>query len=639
MEGIFLRLLNMSIQASVLIVIIVFLRIVLKKSPKWLICLLWALVAVRLAFPFTIESRYSLAPNANVISADTNAGRTTVASGVTAIDEPVNRYIEKSYGESAAAPVQKVTPSPVSVISGIWIAGMAALALYAVLSYLKVWLRVRFSINLHDNVWICDGIDAPFIFGVIRPRIYLPSRISEEQAENVILHENAHLKRRDYIWKPLGFLLLTVYWFNPFCWLAYILFCRDIELACDEKVIRDLSMEQKKVYSKVLLSFSEPQKKVTVCPLAFGEVGVKQRIKSVLSYKKPTFWIVGLTAVAGIVVAVFFMTNPKQELTAEAGTEETQTDTEKLQADTEEAQTGTELQADTEEVQSELTMQALVQAVTSEDWNSNQKSGGIDPWRTYGNLDEDKVFHEDSLTGLLRGTLTYDGKTYELQVYYWPKDTAGEYGKEADSVENILLLDVATGDGITLYNDEDTVDEPDIEEFLLRKYELPQELAQGNYDSSKLTGNVTLGDYRVDLFLNFAGSLFENSSYEEPAHGDWTPDAWYFLGGVGVCSDAGYADFETFENGKLTGYDYTDNHMGCEKVQTFTAGEYSGCLYRYEMDLVTASETDVLETGESGVSDYWVLFFTKGEGEPLYMKFFNCDYYSKEEALESIGAR
>lgn len=386
-------------------------------------------------------------------------------------------------------------------------------------------------------------------------------------------------------------------------------------------------MEQKKVYSKVLLSFSEPQKKMTVCPLAFGEVGVKQRIKSVLSYKKPTFWIVGLTAVAGVVVAVFFMTNPKQELTAEAGTEETQMDTEKLQADTEDAQ-------------SELTMQALVQAVISEDWNSNQKSGGIDLWRTYGNLGEDEAFHEDSLTGILRGTLTYDDKTYELQVYYWPKDTAGEYGKEADSVEDILLLDVATGDGITLYNDENTVAEPDIEEFLLRKYELPQELAQGNYNSSKLTGNVTLGNYRVDLFLNFAGSLFENSSYEESAHGDWTPDAWYSLGGVGVCSDAGYADFETFENGKLDrAYDYTDNHMGCEKLETFTTGEYSGCLYRYEMDLVTAAETDILEAGESGVSDYWVLFFTKGEGEPLYVKFFNCDYYTEEEALESIGAR
>lgn len=611
-----------------MIVIIAFLRIVLKKSPKWLICLLWALVAVRLAIPFTIESRYSLAPNANVISADTNAGRTTVASGVTAIDEPVNRYIEKNYGGSAAAPVQKVTQSPVHVVSMVWIAGMAALALYAALSYLKVWLRVRFSINLHDNVWICDSIDAPFILGVIRPRIYLPSRISEEQTENVILHENAHLKRRDYVWKPLGFLLLTVYWFNPFCWLAYILLCRDIELACDEKVIRDLSMEQKKVYSKVLLSFSEPQKKVTVCPLAFGEVGVKQRIKSVLSYRKPTFWIIGLAAVAGVVVAVFFMTNPKAEAGTEGqvGTEETQTDTEKLQAATEEAQ-------------DELTMQALVQAVTSEDWNSNQKSGGIDSWRTYGNLDEDEAFHEDSLTGLLRGTLTYDDKTYELQVYYWPKDTAVEYGKEADSVEDILLLDVATGDGITLYNDENTVAEPDIEEILLRKYELQQELVQGNYNSSKLTGNVTLGNYRVDLFLNFAGCLFESSSYKEPAHGDWTPDAWYSLGGVGVCSDAGYADLETFENGKLTAYDYTDNHMVCEKLQTFTAGEYSGCLYRYEMDLVTASETDILEADESGMSDYWVLFFTKGEGEPLYMKFFNCDYYTEEEALESIGAR
>lgn len=207
--------------------------------------------------------------------------------------------------------VEKKNTDPLHIFSIIWLGGVVILAVYALGSCLKIWRRVKLSIRTTENIYICDRIDSPFIFGIIKPRIYLPSRMNEEQKESVIAHERAHLKRLDHFWKPFGFGLLLVYWFNPLCWLAYILFCRDIELACDEKVIKDMDAKQKKIYSKVLLSFSESEKHVLACPLAFGEVGVKERIKSILNYKKPTFWIIAVAVISILVTSVLFLTNPQ----------------------------------------------------------------------------------------------------------------------------------------------------------------------------------------------------------------------------------------------------------------------------------------------------------------------------------------
>ena len=311
MEGVFIKLLNLSIQASILIVVVLLLRFILNKSPKWMKCLLWALVAIRLVCPFSIESIFSLAPDAEVVNMDNYVGMPNIQSEAAGADRSVNEYAEIHDNEAVTA--EKKNTNPFHILSIIWSVGIVILAVYALGSCLKIWRRVKLSIRTTENIYICDRIDSPFIFGIIKPRIYLPSGISEEQKESVIAHEQAHIKRLDHFWKPFGFCLLTVYWFNPLCWLAYILLCRDIELACDEKVIKNMDVTQKKIYSQVLLSFSESQKQILACPLAFGEVGVKERIRSILNYKKPAFWIIAVAIVSMIVTSVLFLTSPKKK--------------------------------------------------------------------------------------------------------------------------------------------------------------------------------------------------------------------------------------------------------------------------------------------------------------------------------------
>lgn len=310
MEAIFLQILNMSINASWIVLAVILLRFLLKKAPKALVCVMWALVAIRLMIPFSIESVWSLVPSAQTIPQEIlQAEIPRIESGMVSVNQVVNPILSESLapatGESIR-PIQVIT----SVAGIVWIVGMACMLLYMVISYLRIYVRVKESLWQTENIFICDRIDTPFIFGVFRPRIYLPSTIEETDKAYVIAHEKAHLSRRDHWWKPLGFFLLTVYWFNPILWIAYILLCKDIELACDEKVIKRMGAENKRPYADALINCSAPGKMITACPLAFGENGVKGRIKSVLHYKKPAFWIVLIALVACIVMAVCFLTNP-----------------------------------------------------------------------------------------------------------------------------------------------------------------------------------------------------------------------------------------------------------------------------------------------------------------------------------------
>ena len=311
MSGLFLKLLNMSISASVLIVVVVLARCLLRKSPKWIHCILWALVGIRLR-PFQLETTFSLAPNAQVVSIEAGAVTSQVLAEMPALDNTANRYLAKYYFEGITVPEQETAQNPMNLIASIWLCGVAVLLVYAAVSYVHIRRKVRESVRIEGNIYICDRIQTPFIFGVLNPRIYLPSSLKEVQIKNVVAHEKAHIRRLDYLWKPLGYVLFAVYWFNPFCWLAYILFCRDIEMACDERVIKDWSAEQKKEYSLVLLSFHVPGKMITVCPLAFGEVGVKQRVKGILNFKKPTFWLIAAALLFCVIIGALFLTNPKK---------------------------------------------------------------------------------------------------------------------------------------------------------------------------------------------------------------------------------------------------------------------------------------------------------------------------------------
>ena len=317
MSGIFLKLLNLSISASWLVLVVLALRLVLKRAPKWVNVLLWGMVALRLMLPFSIESALSLIPSAETLSPETVRfdPAPTITSGVEFIDNAVNPSLSESF---AAAPLASVNPLYVwTYLAGwVWLIGLAAMLLYALVSYLRLRRRVSASIPLRENIYVCDEVPSPFILGIVRPRIYLPSALDETQRGSVLSHERAHLARRDHWWKPLGFALLAVYWFNPLLWLAYTLLCRDIELACDERVLRGMDAGQVKDYSSALLACSVPRRMLAACPLAFGEVGVGARVKNALRYKKPAFWVVAASVAVCVVVAVCFLTNPRTDTDA-----------------------------------------------------------------------------------------------------------------------------------------------------------------------------------------------------------------------------------------------------------------------------------------------------------------------------------
>lgn len=310
MDAIFLKLLNMSLTASWLCLAVLILRLLLKRAPKAISCTLWALVGLRLLFPFSLESVLSLIPSAEPLPQDMLLSPTpTINSGIPALNSVVNPVIWDSLAPTSGDsvnPMQVIT----TVAGYVWVIGMIAMLVYMLASYLRVRGKVAEAAKIESNMYECDHINTPFILGVIRPRIYLPSSMNEADRAFVIAHEQAHLRRLDHLWKPLGFLLLTVYWFNPLLWLGYILLCRDIELACDEKVIRQLGTDVKKQYSEALINCSVPRRAISACPLAFGEVGVKGRIKSVLNYKKPAFWIILVAVVALVVTGVCFLTDP-----------------------------------------------------------------------------------------------------------------------------------------------------------------------------------------------------------------------------------------------------------------------------------------------------------------------------------------
>lgn len=309
MAGVFLKIVNMSISAAWLVVAVLIVRLLLKKAPKWINTVLWGIVGLRLVMPFSFESVFSLIPSAETISKAPDSPRPHFESGLAIVDDQVNEYLYGHYFEGITRPTGHFV-DVTTILAIVWIVGIAVLIVYTLVSYLKLKNKIGTAVLLRDNIYQSESVISPFVLGVINPKIYLPFNMSEQDMQHVIAHEQAHIRCKDHIWKPLGFLILTLHWFNPLVWLGYVLLCRDIELACDEKVVKDLSIEQKADYSQALLTCSVNRRMIAACPIAFGEVGVKDRVKSVLNYKKPAFWIVAVAVVASIAVAVCFLTNP-----------------------------------------------------------------------------------------------------------------------------------------------------------------------------------------------------------------------------------------------------------------------------------------------------------------------------------------
>ncbi|MBQ8912147.1 MAG: hypothetical protein IJY89_06210, partial [Clostridia bacterium] len=322
MEELFLRFFNMSVTAGWIVLALVILRPLLKKAPRWITCALWGLVALRLILPFSIESAISLIPSAQTVPPESiYQAEPQIHTGIDVLNSAVNPILSEKFSASGFETEQvlgaKVYPFEglVRIFAFIWLAGALLMLLYMAVSWLLLKIRLRNAERCDKGYDLSDKVSSPFIFGLVRPRIYLPLGLSEEDTEHVLAHERAHLKRKDHLIKPFAFFLLSVYWFNPLLWLCYILLCRDIEAACDERVIKKLDAEGKKGYSTALLHCSIDKRRpiLAACPLSFGETGVKSRIKSVLSYKKPTLWVLIAVTLLSLVLTGCFLTNPINE--------------------------------------------------------------------------------------------------------------------------------------------------------------------------------------------------------------------------------------------------------------------------------------------------------------------------------------
>ena len=304
---IFMRLLNISITAGWIVLAVILARLLLKRAPKWISCLLWAVVGIRLVFPFSIESVLSLIPSANTVEPGILLqNQPTVNTGFDSVNSVVNPIISSAFAPETGA---SVNPLQIwgALAAVVWVVGIFAMLVYTLITYIRLRIKVSTAVRVTDNIYQCERVISPFILGIFRPRIYVSFG---DISGHILAHEKAHLKRGDHFIKPIAFALLAVYWFNPLMWVAYILLCRDIELACDEKVIRSMEKEEKQEYSRTLLEFSIKRGSIAACPLAFGEVGVKSRVKSVMNYKKPAFWIIIIAVIVCVVITVCFLTDP-----------------------------------------------------------------------------------------------------------------------------------------------------------------------------------------------------------------------------------------------------------------------------------------------------------------------------------------
>ena len=440
----FLKLANMSISASWLVLAILVLRLVLKKAPKWVNVLLWGIVAVRLVCPFTIESALSLIPSTQTIPMNIEmAAKPAIDSGVEAVNSMVNPMIAASftpYPGASANPLQIWIP----LAAVIWFFGMVLMMSYTVISYWNLRRKVDTAVIYKNNIYHSENVSSPFVLGILKPRIYLPYSMDGKNLDHVVAHEQAHIRRKDHLWKPLGFLLLTVHWFNPLMWLAYVMLCRDIELACDEKVIAKLANEQRADYTEALVACSVNRRMIAACPLAFGEVGVKDRVKSIMNYQKPAFWIIVTALVLCVVVAVCFLTNPLEDswikVTHGAASVE-------LECNFASPINAYAIYEDIYESGELVSSEAIV-------FDNFQNEGGATPRRTTFSLSVQPVnsVGRDGYTGEL--SLNYGGAGIAHMTRKLPKEHYTDYVHVVTEQGNRIFKKqtLTTGDNLTLYS-------------------------------------------------------------------------------------------------------------------------------------------------------------------------------------------
>lgn len=308
MIELFLSLVDISIKASWLVLVVLLIRCLFRRIPKWILCVMWLFVGIRLIMPFSIQTFLSLLPSSKTIHTSIKQTLPTVHTGIQNIDIQINQLLDTN--NIVNANKTDYLTSLLLVLSIVWIIGVICMGIYTIYSYYNLYKNVQVSLHYKDNVYMCDDIDTPFILGVLKPKIYVPTYLKEDMLYSVLQHENMHLKRKDHYYKPIGFILLTLYWFNPILWYAYILLCNDIEAACDEAVVKDMNKEDKKLYLEALLTCSVNRYAIKACPIAFGESDVKSRTKNIVKYKKPTFIITFLSILLCLFIGISFLTDP-----------------------------------------------------------------------------------------------------------------------------------------------------------------------------------------------------------------------------------------------------------------------------------------------------------------------------------------
>lgn len=308
MTDFFLSILNVSFTASVVALAVIVLRLLFKKAPRWITCLLWALVGLRLMIPFSFESSFSLIPSTDLFTKNQvhSTEAIKIHTGAGAFNHTLNDAI-------TSMPQPEKTVELMDVLSVVWICVSALVLIYGIISYALMYLRVSTAIPLKKNIYQSEKVKSPFVLGFFKPRVYIPFNLSGRTLKYVLAHEEAHIRRKDHITKPFAFLLLSFHWFNPLMWISYVLLCRDIEVACDEKVIRDFSINKRKNYAFALLNCKVNRSNIAVCPVAFGEVNVSTRIKNTLCYKRPAVWLIAVAIGISVISACCLLTDPKPE--------------------------------------------------------------------------------------------------------------------------------------------------------------------------------------------------------------------------------------------------------------------------------------------------------------------------------------
>lgn len=653
----FLVLLRRNIAVSVVILIVLLVRCFLQKYPKKYTCVLWLLVAVRMVFDISlpmVNSVSKLHDGAAVVQSfeeklgweETQiteeklvsfvGGTNAQAKPVIIPDVSVSRSVVDTY--TVAEIVQ-------GILFMVWLAGIAVLFLIFIISWIRLKKTVKQAVLMRDNIYECDHIPSPFVLGIVKMKIYLPFGLTEKEQEYILAHERFHIKKFDQLTRLVATVLLLLYWMNPLVWVAYLGFVRDQEMRCDEAVLAAYGNGIKKEYSSLLLGFAANNRKLMAVPLAFGESHAGKRIKNILKYQNVKRWtsagIVFVIAVAAI--AAIYLTGTKTKGTEHPvlsddinmDTEADATaDSQGIDSTGAEGVTGIFDEALADKT---LSLEELTAMVESEEWESFVGTHDSTYWKTFENL-EKTVWVEDSLTEDLVAHYEWDGKEYELDISYWKEDTASEYGETPNSVDNILITEMKTGDAIGVYHaDKKYRANTDIRTFLDTIYDISSEIEMEQVVLPGAPRNtvVALGAYGQDLlFDGFSGNLFEFDGYTPKDHGESCTPSWYSAGGIGEWKQE-KDDMFLYDGDRLTEVRLSGNHMDHDFLESFENDDFYGLLYEYDFEIFTASESEEagIENYDDMLSKYWVTFISAGADEPVYMLFFNQDYFSKQEAL------